>query len=94
MPDLSLRRSLPGLFPEDLEHLVLGWGEPAYRARQIFHNVQRRGVLDPREMTDLPAALRDRLYVAGSQEVRRLQSIDGLTAKLLLRLHDGQDIET
>jgi 23S rRNA (adenine2503-C2)-methyltransferase len=94
VPDLLLRRSLPGLFPEDLEHLVLGWGEPAYRARQIFHNVHRRGVLDPHEMTDLPAALRDRLYAAGSQEVRRLQSIDGLTAKLLLRLHDGQDIET
>jgi 23S rRNA (adenine2503-C2)-methyltransferase len=81
------------MFPEELERLVGGWGEPAYRARQIFHNVHRRGVLDPELMTDLPAALRERLQAGGSQEVRRLQSIDGLTAKLLLRLHDGQEIE-
>jgi 23S rRNA (adenine2503-C2)-methyltransferase len=93
VPEVFLRRTLPGLFPEDLEELVVGWGEPAYRARQIFLNVHRRGVLDPSEMTDLPAALRERLQGAGSQEVRRLQSIDGLTAKLLLRLHDGQEIE-
>jgi 23S rRNA (adenine2503-C2)-methyltransferase len=86
-------RLLPGLFPHELERLVLGWGEPAYRARQIFLNVHRRGVLDSQAMTDLPAALRERLQRVGSQEVRRLQSIDGLTAKLLLRLHDGQEIE-
>jgi 23S rRNA (adenine2503-C2)-methyltransferase len=89
----TLKRSLPGLLPDELERLLVGWGEPAYRARQIFLNVHRRGVLDPRDMTDVPRALRDRLAGAGSQEVRRLQSIDGLTTKLLLRLHDGQEIE-
>ena len=30
---------------------------------------------------------------ARSEEVRRLHSLDGLTSKLLLRMHDGQDIE-
>jgi 23S rRNA (adenine2503-C2)-methyltransferase len=90
----ELQRSLPGLFPHELERLVVAWGEPAYRARQIFLNVHRRGVLEPAEMTDLPAALRERLQGPGSEEVRRLQSVDGLTAKLLLRLHDGQEIET
>jgi 23S rRNA (adenine2503-C2)-methyltransferase len=44
-------------------------------------------------MTDLPIALRAQLQFIGSQEVRRLQSVDGLTSKLLLRLHDGQEIE-
>jgi 23S rRNA (adenine2503-C2)-methyltransferase len=44
-------------------------------------------------MTDIPAALRERLVLASSQEVRRLRSSDGLTSKLLLRLHDGQEIE-
>src|SRR5437773_11803829 len=44
-------------------------------------------------MTDLPAALRERFQVAQSEEVRRLKSVDGLTSKLLLRLHDGQEIE-
>jgi 23S rRNA (adenine2503-C2)-methyltransferase len=87
------RRSLAGLLPDELEDLLLSWGEPAYRGRQIFRNVHRRGVLDPERMTDLPAALRARLHLSPSQEVHRLRSADGLTHKLLLRLHDGQEIE-
>jgi 23S rRNA (adenine2503-C2)-methyltransferase len=84
---------LPGLFLDELEQLVAGWGEPAYRARQLFHWIHRRGVLDPRDMTDLPTALRERIELVGSHEVRRLRSVDGLTSKLLLRLHDSQEIE-
>ncbi len=71
----------------------MGLGEPTYRARQIFTNLHRRGVLDLGRMTDLPAGLRERIQRVGSQELRRLQSTDGLTTKLLLRLHDGQQIE-
>jgi 23S rRNA (adenine2503-C2)-methyltransferase len=82
-----------GLFPEELGDLVSGWGEPAYRGRQVFEWIHRQGVLDAREMTNLPLALRARLAPTASQEVRRLTSVDGLTQKLLLRLHDGQDIE-
>jgi 23S rRNA (adenine2503-C2)-methyltransferase len=89
----DVQRSLAGLFPKELEQLVVSWGEPAYRARQIFRNVHHRGVLDPAQMTDLPAPLRTRLQLSRSEEVRRLQSVDGLTRKLLLRLHDGQEIE-
>ena len=89
----ALSHSLPGLFPEDLEQLVSEWGEPAYRGRQIFHWLHRRGTLDPELMSDLPRALRARLSTQRSDEVRRLHSADGLTAKLLLRLHDGQEIE-
>src|SRR6185436_523722 len=44
-------------------------------------------------MTELPSGLRQRLEVTRSEEVRRLHSLDGLTSKLLLRLHDGQEIE-
>ncbi|HEV7665863.1 MAG TPA: 23S rRNA (adenine(2503)-C(2))-methyltransferase RlmN [Chloroflexota bacterium] len=90
---VDAQRSLAGLFPDELEQLVVSWGEPAYRGRQIFRNVHRRGVLDPRQMTDLPAALRERLTLVRSEEVRRLRSVDGLTSKLLLKLHDGQEIE-
>jgi 23S rRNA (adenine2503-C2)-methyltransferase len=86
-------RSLAGLFPDELERVVVALGEPAYRARQIFHWVHRRGVLDPAAMSDLPRRLRDRLEATRAEEVRRLQSIDGLTSKLLLRLRDGEEIE-
>src|SRR3954462_6606527 len=88
-----MERSLLGMFPRELEALVETWGEPAYRGRQIFSEMHRRGVLDPLRMTNLPARLRERLRIVGSHEVRRLHSLDGLTSKLLLRLHDGQQIE-
>ena len=86
-------RSLPGLFPDELERLVVSWGEPAYRGRQVFHWIHRRGVLSPSEMTDLPRDLRDRLRLSTSRELHRLRSADGLTSKLLLVLHDDQQIE-
>jgi 23S rRNA (adenine2503-C2)-methyltransferase len=86
-------RSLVGMFPDELEASLRELGEPAYRARQVFHWIHTRGVLDPARMSDLPLSLRGRLEFTRSGEVRRLQSSDGLTSKLLLRLHDGQEIE-
>jgi 23S rRNA (adenine2503-C2)-methyltransferase len=85
--------SLAGLFPEELEALVTEWGQPAYRGRQVFEWVHRHGVLDPSRMANLPQSIRERLSGGGSETVRRLESVDGLTSKLLLRLHDGQEIE-
>ena len=82
-----------GLFPEELEQLVSSWGEPSYRGRQIFEWIHHRGVLEPSAMTNLPREVRRLLAGPSSEEVRRLRSADGLTSKLLLRLHDGQAIE-
>jgi 23S rRNA (adenine2503-C2)-methyltransferase len=89
----SAQRTLTGLFPEELEKHVATLGEPAYRGRQIFHNIHQRGILDPGAMTDLPRTLRTQLTGSPSEETRRLHSADGLTSKLLLKLHDGQEIE-
>ena len=72
---------------------MLGLGQPAYRGRQIFHAIHHRHVFDPMSMTDLPLELRTRLDTSASQEIRRLHSSDGLTSKLLLKMHDGQKIE-
>jgi 23S rRNA (adenine2503-C2)-methyltransferase len=80
--------------PDELEELVVSLGQPAYRGRQIFEWIHRHGVLDPSEMTNLPVPLRERLAVTRAEEVRRLTSSDGLTSKLLLRLYDGQEIES
>jgi 23S rRNA (adenine2503-C2)-methyltransferase len=44
-------------------------------------------------MTSLPAAVREQLASVRTEEVRRLKSSDRLTTKLLLRLHDGQEVE-
>jgi 23S rRNA (adenine2503-C2)-methyltransferase len=72
------------------------WGEPAFRAQQIFRWIHHQGVLDVDQMTNLGRPLRARLREHGlatpleQEAVRR--STDG-TRKLLLRLSDGLAIE-
>jgi len=44
-----------------LERAVVDLGQPAYRARQVYHWLHQRGVLDPQGMTDLPATIREQL---------------------------------
>lgn len=84
-------------FPE-LTSLLAEWGEPAYRARQIWQGLYRNFWNTPKEFSNLPAALRQKL--AESMEfnllvpVTTLQSSDGETVKTLFLLQDGRAIET
>jgi len=72
-------------------------GEPAYRARQIFHNLYQRGISDPERMTDLPQRLRQLLAKEFTAltlvPVQRQEAADG-TSKWLSKLQDGQLLET
>ncbi|TDC54983.1 dual-specificity RNA methyltransferase RlmN [Micromonospora sp. KC207] len=78
--------------------LVTELGEPAFRAKQMSTHYFGRLVRDPASMTDLPAAIRDRL--AGEllptllTPVRELACDDGATRKALWRLHDGSLVES
>jgi 23S rRNA (adenine2503-C2)-methyltransferase len=71
-------------------------GQPAYRARQIRGALFERRVADFTEMTELPKDLRAELaadfQIWTTTIVRHNQAADG-TEKLLLQLHDGQQIE-
>jgi 23S rRNA (adenine2503-C2)-methyltransferase len=82
----------------ELEDLLRGWGEPAFRAKQIYRQLYVKLADDPATMTDLPAALRDRLGSEarlGSLALDRVQvADDGLTRKALFRLDDGAVVET
>ncbi|MEJ5241442.1 MAG: 23S rRNA (adenine(2503)-C(2))-methyltransferase RlmN [Anaerolineales bacterium] len=77
--------------------LFQSWGEPAYRARQVWHGLYRRFCQSADEFTDLPRPLRQRL----AEHFRfpplvpqvSLTSQDGETIKTLFRLEDGQAIE-
>jgi 23S rRNA (adenine2503-C2)-methyltransferase len=73
-------------------------GEPAFRAKQIYHWLYQRLVSDFAEMSNLPQALRTRLVEEasiGSQVVRSEQhSKDDRTRKILLELEDGRLIES
>ncbi|MFI6233169.1 23S rRNA (adenine(2503)-C(2))-methyltransferase RlmN [Micromonospora sp. NPDC050784] len=97
------RASMPPQHLADLDlagrqALVAGLGEPAFRAKQISNHYFGRLVRDPQEMTDLPAATRERLadqlLPTLLNPVRELACDDGATRKALWRLHDGALVES
>lgn len=88
---------LLGLTLPELEAQVESWGQPRYRARQIFAWLYRRNAVDVEQMTDLPAAWRREL--AARSFIRQLPLLahrrarDG-TQKLLLAIGLGESVET
>ena len=71
-------------------------GQPAYRAKQIFHWLSR-GVASFDEMSDLPLALRQTLAercLLGAPEILRRQEAKDGTIKYLFGLRDGNSIES
>jgi 23S rRNA (adenine2503-C2)-methyltransferase len=83
--------------PSEWESTLHAWGEPRYRALQVFRWIHQRGVFDPALMSDLPKRLRERLAQEGLAEPARVAelhaSADG-TQKLLVELADQKRIET
>lgn len=78
-----------------IKQLLTTWGQPAYRARQLYRQLYIHLADRPAAMTDLPNALRERLAAEtriGSLELVRLQTADrGLTRKALFRLPGPRD---
>ena len=79
---------------DELEALMTEWGEPSYRAGQIFSWLHKGTPVS--EMQNLPRALRLRLeeipYGGVSVFQKRISSLDG-TAKYLFLLEDDNLIE-
>ena len=74
------------------------WGEPDYRARQIWSAIYQQQVVSLQQATSLPSSLRQRLaseFILGNlTTITKQQSVDGHTLKVLFRLPDGKEIET
>jgi 23S rRNA (adenine2503-C2)-methyltransferase len=91
------RHDIAELELNELEDALDALGKPRFHARQLFQWVHRRGVTDFAGMTDLGRELRSTLAaqfrVTTPDVVRRERSSDG-TTKFLLRLEDGQLIES
>ena len=71
-------------------------GQPSYRVEQVWDGLHRR-VVEPAEMTDIPATLRTELETAlppALESAHESRSRDGMTVKWLWRLHDGALVET
>src|SRR5215218_604881 len=90
-------RHLADLTREEARAAVAELGQPPFRADQLARHYFR-GVTDPAQMTDVPAAVRDTLAGAllpGLLTPVRHQSADGgRTRKTLWRLHDGALVES
>lgn len=82
----------------ELEQVITGLGEKKFRAKQLYEwmHVKLAGSLD--EMTNLPAALREKLkneYTFTALEAVKVQiSAEDGTRKYLFRLDDGNLIES
>jgi 23S rRNA (adenine2503-C2)-methyltransferase len=91
------RRMLVGLDRDDFAALMREIGEPAFRAKQLWHWIYHRGETDFDKMTSLAkpfrAALAERFEVGRPGVSVDRQSIDG-TRKWLLRFGDGQEAES
>ena len=81
----------------ELQALLLTWGEPRFRARQLWGWLYSRLETDSEAMVNLPVALRKRL---DEQAILRpfalaseLESKDGQTKKVLLSARDGALVE-
>jgi 23S rRNA (adenine2503-C2)-methyltransferase len=90
--------SLYRMLPEEVDALVAQLGQPGYRASQLLRAAWHDSPASLDDVRQLPAAfrsrLREHLTLDLAMEVRRVASEDGLTTKLLLRMHDGTLIET
>lgn len=91
------RKDLMGLTRAELAAEMEAISEKRFRADQIFNWIYFRGVTGFEEMTDISKGLRARLegiYRIGRPEIVTAQvSVDG-TRKWLLRLADGNEVET
>jgi len=85
------------LSPDEIRAFMEELGEPSYRSDQVVAWIDQ-GVDDPREMTNLPLALRDilaeRFAPTRPRLVAHTVADRGRTHKLLLEYRDGVAIET
>ncbi|AKK06219.1 23S rRNA (adenine(2503)-C(2))-methyltransferase [Corynebacterium mustelae] len=99
----TARRAMPPKHFADLttdERIVslADLGLPKFRANQLAKHYYGRMQADPRSMTDLPAAARDKvaeaLFPTLMTSVREVLADDGETQKTLWKLHDGTLLES
>ena len=80
---------------DELAGRLAAWGEPAFRATQVYDGLWRRAATYD-EMTDVPHALRARLHEelpAGLEVLTERETDGGATRKGLLRLGEGHVVE-
>nr|WP_090281162.1 23S rRNA (adenine(2503)-C(2))-methyltransferase RlmN [Mycolicibacterium komanii]CRL77303.1 2-vinyl bacteriochlorophyllide hydratase [Mycolicibacterium komanii] len=97
------RRAMPPRHFADLDEggraaAVAELGLPSFRAKQLANQYYGRLIADPRQMTDLPAGVRDEvadaLFPTLLDTVREIETDAGETRKMLWRAVDGTTFES
>ncbi len=82
----------------ELSAILKDWGEPKFRAQQIWQGLYQSLWRSPDEFSNLPKTLRGKLgkefSFSNLNPVTSLKSTDGETQKTLFHLPDGRPIET
>ncbi len=88
---------LTGLTKKELVKFAEECGEPGWRGKQLFKQIQSRRVFSFDEMTDLPKGFRQTLQRVATVSILKLESrfisTDG-TRRYLMKTHDGFPVET
>jgi 23S rRNA (adenine2503-C2)-methyltransferase len=102
-PVFEAPRGLPARHLADLDATgrvaaIAELGLPAFRAKQLAHQYYGRLIADPRQMTDLPVAVRDQVAAALFPKLltaaREVACDAGQTRKTLWRAIDGTTFES
>ena len=90
-----MKEILLDMTPDELKAYLIGLGQPAFRAKQVFSWLHKGAMFD--EMRNLPAALREKLaeeYFDLPMEIHDVfPSQKDDTVKFLFACHDGNIIE-
>jgi len=93
----TVKNDIRKLSKQELEDILKGMGQPAFRGRQIHEWLWKKSARSFEEMTNLSLALREQLaenFEINALELDKSQfSLDG-TIKSRFRLHDGHLIES
>lgn len=90
-------KNIRHLSQADIEALLKEWGEPKFRAAQVYEWIWKKFVGDISEMTNLSKSLREKLaaeYYIPKVQIHHSQFSSDGTIKNRLQLHDGNYIES
>jgi 23S rRNA (adenine2503-C2)-methyltransferase len=94
---VSDKLHIAGMDRDELAELVLKFGEPKYRATQVFKAVHQRRLRSFDDISDLPkkfrAQLEDAAVISRLSVESRYVSADG-TRRYLMKTTDGKPVET
>ena len=90
-------KNLRSLSKGDLQDLFAEWGEPSYRAAQVYDWIWAKGVHAISDMRNIPHALKERLsaeYAIHPNAVKQAQHSSDGTIKNAVKLPDGLIVES